>query len=124
MVQKKDGSWRFFIDYRKVNAHTHKDAYPLPRIDETLDLLSGAAYFSTLKLASGYWQVEMADRDKAKTDFSTPCGHYKFNVMPFGLTNALSTFQRLMEYELSGLTLNECLIYLDVIIFSANMLTD
>ena len=104
MVQKKDGTWRFCVDYRKVNSMTQRDAYPLPRIDETLDSLVGAKYFTTLDLASGYWQVEVEEDDKKKTAFSTPHGHYEFNVMPFGLTNAPGTFQRLMECILSGLT--------------------
>lgn len=72
MIQKKDGSWRFCIDYRKVNSMTQQDAYPLPRIDKTLDSLSRATYFTKLDLASGYWQVEMEEEDKKKTAFSTP----------------------------------------------------
>ena len=101
-----------WFDYHKVNAATRRDAYPLPRIDTTLDSLCGSAYFSTLDLASGYWQVEVDERDKEKTAFSTPKGHFEFNVMPFGLTNAPATFQRLMECILSGLTYSQCLIYL------------
>ena len=120
MIKKKDGAWRFCIDFRKVNSVTHKDAYPLPRIDETLESLSGSQYFTTLDLASGYWQVEVSESDKEKTAFSTRDGHYEFNVMPFGLTNAPATFQRLMECVLAGLTFEQCLIYIDdIIVFSA-----
>ena len=120
LVRKKDGSWRFCIDYRGLNSVTHRDAYPIPRIDATLDALSGAKYFSTLDLASGYWQIEIEEQDREKTAFSTPKGHFEFNVMPFGLTNAPATFQRFMECALSGLTMEQCLIYLDdIIVFSS-----
>ena len=120
MVRKKDGTWRFCIDYRKLNAVTCRDAYPLPRIDSTLDSLAGATYFTTLDLASGYWQVAVEEQDKEKTAFSTPDGHFEFNVMPFGLTNAPATFQRLMECVLAGLVGEQCLIYLDdIIVFSS-----
>ena len=121
MVRKKDSTWRFCIDYRKLNAATCRDAYPLPWIDSTLDSLAGATYFTTLDLASGYWQVAVEEKDKGKTAFSTSDGHFEFNVMPFGLTNAPATFQRLMECVLAGLVGEECLIYLDdIIVFSSS----
>ena len=76
LAKKKDGSVRFCIDYRKVNSVTWKDAYPLPRIDDTLDTLAGSKLFSTLDLITGYWQVEIAEQDRAKTAFTTPEGLY------------------------------------------------
>ena len=114
--KKKDGSTRFCIDYRKLNSITHKDAYPIPRIDDTLDTLSGSQWFSTVDLLSGYWQVEVAEEDKPKTAFTTREGLYEFNVMPFGLCNAPATFQRLMDLVLAGVQWSQCLVYLDDVI--------
>ena len=113
LVKKKDGSTRFCVDFCRVNDLTRKDAQPLPRIDDTFDALGGACYFSTLDLASGYWQVEVDSRDREKTGFATP----------FGLCNALpATFQRLMEQVLAGLHWTTCLVYLDdIIIFSKSI---
>ncbi len=116
LVTKKDGTTRFCIDYRKVNAATTKDAYPLPRIDDCLDSLAGSVWFSTLDLNSGYWQVEMEESSKAQTAFVSRSGLFQFKVMPFGLANAPSTFERLMEETMRGLQWEECLIYLDDII--------
>lgn len=117
LVKKKDGTIRFCIDYRKINDVTVKDSYPIPRIDTTLDALSGAKWFSTIDLKSGYWQVEMKPEDKPKTAFSIPGGgHWQFLKMPFGLCNAGATFERLMERVLSNLSWKVCLVYLDDII--------
>ena len=116
MVQKKDGKKRFCVDYRKLNDVTTKDAYALPRIDDSLDQLAGAKWFSCLDLNSGYWQVEVDDADREKTAFASRRGLYEFKVMPFGLCNAPATFERLMETVLAGLNWQICLIYLDDII--------
>ena len=122
LVKKKDGSTRFCVDFRKVNDLTQKDAQPLPRIDDTLDSMGEACYFSTLDLASGYWQVAVDPRDREKTAFATPFGRHQFRVMPFGLCNAPATFQRLMEQVLAGLHWTSCLVYLDdIIVFSRSI---
>ena len=120
LVRKKDKSLRFCIDFRKLNNRTVKDAYSLPRIEETIDTLVGSKYFSKLDLRSGYWQVGVKEADKHKTAFSVgPLGFFECNRMAFGLTNAPATFQRLMERCMGELHLKECLIYLDdIIIFS------
>ena len=119
LVPKKTGEKRFCIDYRRLNSITVKNKYPLPRIDETIDYLHGAKFFSTLDLFSGYWQIEIEESDKQKTAFTTDDGHFEFNRMPFGLTNAPATFQRLINNVLRPALKKYALVYLDdVIIFS------
>ncbi|XP_041939766.1 uncharacterized protein LOC121700694 [Alosa sapidissima] len=121
LIKKKCGSWRFCVDFRKLNSVTHKDAYPLPRIEESLTSLKGAQWYSTLDLASGYWQVEVDERDREKTAFTTPLGLFEFERMPFGLCNAPATFQRLMQRCLGEFLNESLLIYLDdVIIYSSS----
>ena len=120
LVRKKDGSLRFCIDFRKLNALTVKDSHPLPCICETLESLAGAGHYSTFDMNSGFWQVPMDEESKQYTAFMLgSMGLYECESMPFGLCNAPPTFQRLMQNCLGELNLTYCLIYLDdVIIFS------
>ena len=121
IVDKKDGSKRFCVDFRQLNKITKKNSYPLPVIDDILALLGKAKYFSSLDLKSGYWQVKMADSDKEKTAFTCHRGLFEFNVMPFGLTNAPAIFQELMNRVLEGLG-NFTTAYLDdILIYSQTL---
>ena len=106
-----------------INLITKKDKYPLPRIDDTLDMLFGAIYFTTLDLFSGYWQIEIEESDKEKTAFTTELGHYEFNRMPFGLCNAPSTFQRLMENVLRPAIGKYAMAYIDDVIIYTKTFT-
>ena len=121
MVPKKDGKLRFCIDYRRLNAITKKDVYPLPRIDDLLAATQNARYFSALDITWGYWNLPIKERDKAKTAFATHEGLFEFNRMPFGLTNAPATFQRLMDAVTRGMNWVSTLVYLDdIIVFSSS----
>ena len=116
--------WRLVIDFRGLNEITISDKYPLPQITEILDRLGGAKYFSVFDLASGFHQIEMDPKDKAKTAFTTPNGHYEFSRMPFGLKNAPPTFQRLMDQALTGLQGTDLFVYLDDIVIYASSLQE
>ncbi|KAJ8353404.1 hypothetical protein SKAU_G00209710 [Synaphobranchus kaupii] len=120
LVQKKSGEWRFCVDYRRLNFVTTKDSYPLPRIDEALDHISGSSWFSSLDLRSGYWQVRLAPEAKPKTAFTIGHGLWQFRVMPFGLCNAPATFERLMERVLAAVPRSRCVVYLDDLLVHAS----
>jgi len=128
LVRKKDGSLRFCIDYRDLNSVTKSDTFPLPRVDDMLDQLGKAKFFSTLDLASGYWQVQVHPGSQEKTAFVTHQGLYEFSVMPFGLKNAPAVFQRLMQRVLMGLNPEDgasfVSVYLDDIIIYSETLED
>ena len=117
LVRKKDGTLRFCIDFRCLNARTKKDSHPLPRGPETMESLVGARYFSTMDLKSGFWQVKMSEESRQYTAFTVgSLGIYEFLKMPYGLCNAPATFQRLMQNCLGKLNLQYALIYLDDVI--------
>uniref|UniRef100_H3H3R4 RNA-directed DNA polymerase n=1 Tax=Phytophthora ramorum TaxID=164328 RepID=H3H3R4_PHYRM len=119
MIRKPDGGIRFCIDYRRLNSVTVKDCYPMPLIDDILDVLGDAQLFSTMDIASGYWNVPMDEDSIAKTAFTCKYGLYEWMVMPFGLCNAVPAFERLMETVLVDLKWRICLVYLDdCVIFS------
>ena len=121
IVPKKNGKARFCVDYRRMNNITHKDAYPLSRMEDCLDSLGDAQVFTSLDCTAGYWQVRLRKDDQEKTAFTTHCGIYHRLSMRFGLTNAPATFQRALDVILLGVKWQICLVYSDdVIIFSAN----
>ena len=122
LVRKADSSWRFAIDYRRVNDVTNKDASPLPLQIEFIDRLAGNQYFTTLDLKSGYWQIPVDSRDRPKTAVITHRGLFQFKRMPFGLCNAPATFQRCMQQVLGKLMYNGVVCYLDdILIYSRDL---
>ena len=124
LVRKRDGSVRYCVDYRSLNAKTVKDLFPLPSISQCLDHLSGNRYFSTLDMASGYWQIEIDEKDQHKTAFITKYGLFEHKRMAFGLCNAPATFQRVIQFVLRGLTWTKTLAYIDDVIVLGKDFTD
>ena len=119
MVKKKDGTFRFCVDYRRVNAVSKRDAFPIPDVQDALDSLRGARWFATIDLLSGYWQLGMTERAKERSAFCTRRGLFHFTRMPFGLAGAPSSFCRLMSGVLHDLLWQVCICYLDDIIIYA-----
>ena len=119
VVRKKNNEIRMCCDYRKLNAITKKDSYPLPRMDECIDALTGAHWFSTLDLASGYHQTEVHPDDQEKTAFTTPFGLYQWKRLPFGLCNAPAQFSRVMQKVMNDHVFRILVLYLDdVLVYS------
>lgn len=119
LVQKKSGEKRLCVDYRALNNKTIKEHYPLPRVEDQLDLLSGSSLFISLDLASGYYQIPIEEQSKDKTAFVTPDGQFEYNRMPFGLVNAPSVFQRAINKILNQARVKYALIYMDDILIPA-----
>ena len=115
---KPDGTFRFCTDYRKLNAVTKPDSFPLPRIEDCVDQVSAARFVSKFDLLKGYWQVPLTDRAKEVSSFITSEGLFSYNVMSFGLRNAPVTFQRLMNTVVAGL--DGCAVYLDDVVVHSN----
>lgn len=124
VVRKSDGTIRLCVDYRKLNQKTMRDAFHLPRIDESFDALQGAKFFSSIDLASGYHQVAVAEHDRHKTAFTTPFGLYEHLRMPFGVCNGPATFQRLMQATMNDLVFQILLVYLDDICLFSNTFSE
>ena len=103
LVKKEDGSPRLCTDYRRLNRVTVEDPYPMKRIDDLVDQVSGAKFLTSLDLLKGYWQVGLTDRAREASAFVTPDGHYEYLVMPFGMRNSSATFQSLVDRLVSGL---------------------
>ena len=125
LVRKKDGTLRFCIDFRRLNARTKKDSYLLPKCPDTVESLVGARYFSTMDLKSGFWQVKVSEESRQYTVFTvSSMGVYEFLRMPYGLCNAPASFQRLMQNCLGELNLSFTMVYLDDVIVYSEMPED
>ena len=122
LVQKKDSTLRFCMDFRHLNAHIKKDLYPLPQIQEALESMVGSVHFSSMDFKLGFWQIKMAPESQQYTAFTVGnLGFFEFTRMPFRLCNALATFQRLMQNTLGEVNLTYCVIYLDEVIVFGRM---
>jgi hypothetical protein len=120
LIPKPDGSIRLCVDYRRLNAVTKNDSYALPRVDDCLDSLGDAKFFTTLDANCGYWQIEVDPSDRDKTTFTSHRGLFRFKRMPFGLMTAPATFQRAVDVILSTVRFQCALSYLDdIFVYSA-----
>lgn len=124
LVRKKTGDWRLCVDFRRLNALTVKNKYPLPIIEELLEELQGAQWFTTLDLCSGFHQIKMASGEEHKTAFQTHSGHYEYNVMPYGVTGGPGTFQTVMNVILEPLLRKCAVVFIDDILIYSKSWTE
>lgn len=119
LVRKKTGDWRLCVDFRRLNALTIKNKYPLSIIEELLEELQGATWFTTLDLCSGFHQIRMTEGDEYKTTFQRHSGHYEYRVMPYGVTGGPATFQGIMNVLLEPLLRKCAVVFIDdILIYS------